>query len=57
MLDENKGTPFANELISKVDPIVFLEPLLASARTSLTKLQALITLAKTVGMRQVAVSF
>jgi hypothetical protein len=51
---ENRRSSFAKELLSKIDSNVFLEPLLASARTPINKLQALITLAKTIGMPKVA---
>lgn len=56
LTEKYRGKPFANELTSNLDSTVFLDLLLGSARTPLEKLQASITLAKTVGLKQVAVS-
>jgi hypothetical protein len=59
ILENQKDTPFAMQLLAKLDPAMFLEPLFAMSRDApMNKIKALIALANnpSVGIEKVGVS-
>ncbi|KAI6184933.1 hypothetical protein M3Y97_00650100 [Aphelenchoides bicaudatus] len=53
MIKDNKGNAFANELVAKIEPIILLEPALASAMSPFEKLRALMTVVKAIGFAKI----